>query len=210
MEDCFTSVHRELTHFQLAQKGQPDGVSDGKLEELGSKVSLQMLFEYLQLCDTMEAAIVVEESIKEIWKAHLDPDMRWRLDVGISELLRGNKEGALVEFKKLLEEDPDYAEAWNKAATCYFMMGHLTESLEAATRTLELQPKHFQALSGLGLAQYETRRYRLAAESFRKSLRIDPWSPVSSRLSSCLDLLVKLDLEEDEGSKEGSAPYETR
>ena len=208
VEECFVAVQNTMTQFHLAQKGFQVDDTEAKITEIAEKVSLPNLFEFLQTCDSMSSAGAVEELIKEVWKAHPDPEKRWRLDDGIAELLRGNKENALQIFEELIKDDPDYAEAQNKAATCHYMLGNLEQSQDAARRTLELQPNHFQALNGLGLVQYESRRYRLAAESFRKSLRIDPWSPVSSRLSACLDLLVRLDLEEDEGSTEGTAPYE--
>lgn len=148
----------------------------------------------------MDGAIVLEETIKEIWKAHSDPQLRSRLDSGISDLVRGNKERALTVFLSLVDEDPDYGEAWNKASTCYYMLGDMQLSLEAAEQTLKLLPKHFQAMNGLGLVHYETRRYKLAAQTFRQSLVLDPWSPVSSRLSACLDMLHGMDLEEEQPS----------
>ena len=99
----------------------------------------------------MEDAVVVEENIKEIWKANSDPELRWALDDGTADLLQGNKERALETFTQLAVDDPNYAEAWNKKSTCHFMLGDMESSLEAAKQTLELQPDHFQALNGLGL-----------------------------------------------------------
>ena len=139
---------------------------------------------------------------------HPDSSIRNRLDNGIADLLRGNKEKALIAFKGLTVADPDYAEAWNKASTCYFMLGDMQASLEAAEKALHLIPRHYQALNGMGLIQYETRRYKMAAGTFRKSLTLDPFSPVSSRLAACFDLLHGLDLDDEQGAAEGTAPYE--
>jgi len=173
---------------------------DSDLAFVAEKLSLENLFDLLKLSDTMDGAIVLEETVKEIWKAHINPDLRSKLDNGIADLMRGNKERALTVFLELVEEDPDYAEAWNKASTCHYMMGDMQSSLEAAERTLELLPRHFQAMNGLGLVHYETRRYKLAAQLFRQSLTLDPWSPVSSRLSTCLDMLHGMDLEEEQST----------
>lgn len=172
------------------------------------KLSMENLFALLHASNSMDDAIVVEETIKEIWKAHSDPEMRWRLDDGVADLLHGKKEEALSIFSQLVHDDPQYAEAWNKKSTCHFMLGDMDLSLEAAHRTLELQPKHFQALNGLGLVQYETKRYKSSAESFRRSMSLDPWSPASSRFSLCLDVLDTMG-DNEEGAAEGSAPYET-
>jgi len=178
------------------------------MKQIGDALGLDVLLKFLKLADNMDSASTIEECIKELWKAHPTPGMRSRLDGGIADMLGGHKEKALVTFQALIDDDPTYAEAWNKASTCYFMLGDMQSSLEAAEKTLELIPHHFQAMNGLGLIHFETRRYKLAAEAFRQSLRIDPWSPVSSRLASCLDMLYGSDLDEEEGAAEGTAPYE--
>lgn len=180
---------------------------DIELADIAKKLSLDSMFEMLKLADTMESAIVLEETIKEIWKAHENEELRLKLDNGVADLVRGNKNRALNTFALLVKEDPDYAEAWNKASTCHYMLGDMQSSLKAAERTLELLPRHFQAMNGLGLVHFETRRYKFAARSFRQSLTLDPWSQVSARLAACKDMLHDVDLEE-EGASEGTAPYE--
>ena len=173
---------------------------DTDLAGIAKMLSLADMFEMLKLADTMDSAIVFEETIKETWKAHGNQELRSKLDNGIADLLRGNKERALTIFNELVQEDSGYAEAWNKASTCYYMLGDMQLSLEAVEHTLDLLPTHFQAMNGLGLVQYETRRYKVAAQTFRRSLNLDPWSPVSARLSACLDMLHGADLEEEQAT----------
>lgn len=196
----------EICKLHVAIRDPSDDSASLEHVAIAEQISKANLFALLNAPDCMDDAIVVEETVKEIWKANRDPELRWRLDNGIADLLQGKKERALDTFSQLAVDDPQYAEAWNKKSTCHFMLGEMESSWEAAKQTLELQPDHFQALNGLGLVQYETKRYKLAAESFRRSLRLDPWSPVSSRLSACLDLLE--DMSDEQGAAEGSAPYE--
>lgn len=170
------------------------------MSDIASKLSLENLFEMLKLADKMDSATVYEETIKEAWKANSNHKLRSKLDDGIADLMRGNKERALTIFLEIIREDPAYGEAWNKASTAHYMMGDMQSALETAEKTLDLIPLHFQALNGLGLIQYDTRRYKLSAQSFRRSLTLDPWSPVSSRLSACLDMLHGTDLEDEQGN----------
>jgi len=149
---------------------------------------LKVFFELLYVAENLNDAICVQDTIKEIWKAHKDEEMSARLDDGTAELLRGNKEKALTIFDEIIKSDAEYFEAWSKKSTCHFMLGEMEESQEAALTTLDLQPLHFQALNGLGLVFYEKKDYKKALETFRKSLSLDPWSPVSSKLSSCIDM----------------------
>lgn len=182
---------------------------ESNLSDIAEKLSLDTLFDLLYLSDTIDGAIVVQETIKEIWKAHENQELRFNLESGIIYMLARNKLRALQTFLKLTKDDPEYAEAWNKLSTQQFMMGDMQSSMEAAERTLELQTRHFMAWVGLGLVQYETRRYVLAAQSFRRGLQLDPWSPASMRLASCLDKLNGNDLaEEEQRASEGTSPYD--
>lgn len=140
------------------------------------------------------------EIIKEIFKAHKSNDVRRRLEDGIADVLRGQSEIALEKFKTLSAENSDYAEVWNKIAACEFMLGNMTRSLDAAVKTVDLMPLHFQAYNGKGLCEYEQQLYTAAAASFRRSLELDPWSPVSSKLAACVDQLKhsETDIDTDE------------
>ena len=103
----------------------------------------------LKSSENLNDASSLEEWCKEVYKAHPNEDCRRRLDDGLAELLRGNKEKALDIFTDLVEDAPDYAEAYNKKSTCLYMLGHMNLSLEAARAALHLAPSNFQALNGL-------------------------------------------------------------
>jgi hemimethylated DNA binding protein len=197
--ECLTAIMDDISRLQLSIREPSDSV-DSDLSDIASKLSLENLFEMLKLADKMDSATVYEETIKEAWKANSNHKLRSKLDDGIADLMRGNKERALTIFLEIIREDPAYGEAWNKASTAHYMMGDMQSALETAEKTLDLIPFHFQALNGLGLIQYDTRRYKLSAQSFRRSLTLDPWSPVSSRLSACLDMLHGTDLEDEQGN----------
>lgn len=162
---------------------------DPELDAVSKKLSVENLLEILKTADDLETATAISESLKEIWKAHTNSDLRGKLDTAIGFLLSGNTEHALSHFTELIDEDPTYAEAWNKASTCEFMLGNMEASLAAAQKTLECLPTHFQAQNGLGLVYFEKKELPSAVECFRKSVELDPWSPVSARLAVCLQTL---------------------
>ena len=79
-------------------------------------------------------------------------------------------------FNNLIEEDPNFAEAWNKRATVYFMMGDFDKTMQDIIKTLELEPRHFGALDGMGLIFIHQGQYQQAIDVYDKMLEIFPFS----------------------------------
>lgn len=188
---------------------------DTDFHDILQRLSLENMFQTLKYAENSDTATVLSDAFKEIWKGHKDEDVRFKFDTGVNYLLAGKTEKALTIFGEVVDEDPTYAEAWNKAATCEFMIGNLDASMAAAQRTLEIVPDHFQALNGLGLVYNEKRDLLHARDNFRKSMELDPWSPVAPRLSFCLDTLKRwkknslLNVDESSDGPEWKNPYTT-
>jgi hemimethylated DNA binding protein len=185
-ERCLKEIRDALSHIFVSGR---DGISSSNpdIDSISKQMALNNLLELLKSAQDMEVASIVSESLKEIWKAHLNDQLRWKLDTAVAHLLAGKVSQALEDFSEVVDDDPSYAEAWNKASTCEFMMGNMDASLAAAHKTIECLPTHFQALNGLGLVYYEKKDLSSAIDCFRKSMDLDPWSPVSARLSVCLE-----------------------
>lgn len=81
---------------------------------------------------------------------------------------------ALVHLNDLVRLAPDFAEGWNKRATVYFLKGDLGPSLEDIARTLKLEPRHFGALSGLGIILDRIGDKKGALEAYRRAKAIHP------------------------------------
>jgi len=112
---------------------------------------LDDLFARLQ---TASAPSVVEEVESEIWRIWLetgDAALDLLMERGVRAMSGGDYQVALVAFNALIENAPDFAEGWNKRATLYWLMGVYDKSVEDIDHTLELEPRHFGALSGLAL-----------------------------------------------------------
>ena len=57
------------------------------------------------------------------------------------------------------------------------MMGDYEKALADIDRTLKLEPRHFGALSGLGLTNMKLGRDDAAVDAFERVLEIDPLYP---------------------------------
>jgi tetratricopeptide (TPR) repeat protein len=69
---------------------------------------------------------------------------------------------------------PDYVEAWNRRATIHYMRKEFGQSMQDIRQVLSREPRHFGALSGLGMILQEFGEDKQALEVFRKALEVHP------------------------------------
>ena len=136
--------------------------------------ALPQLFSDLRGAESREDALRVERRIWSIWKRHDDPRVETRMRVGIRYMGARFLEKARDTFTDIIDLAPDYAEGWNKRATVYFMMGRYEASVTDIARTLQLEPRHFGALSGLGQIYRRLDDPGQALEIFETVLEIHP------------------------------------
>lgn len=82
----------------------------------------------------------------------------------------------------LIQDQPDFAEAWNRRAVLYYVRGEYHKSLADCQQVLRLNPIHFGALHGLGLCYVALEDYRTAIQAFRQALEIQPYAVINQKL----------------------------
>ncbi|MGU9956608.1 MAG: tetratricopeptide repeat protein [Arenicellales bacterium WSBS_2016_MAG_OTU3] len=135
---------------------------------------LVTLFEGLKTAEnTLEIGLLSGE-IWKLWISSDDEEAQTLMDQGITEMSARELPTATQTFTSLIELKPNFAEAWNKRATVYYMAGELDLSIEDVKQTLMLEPRHFGALSGLGLIYTQMEDYASAEIAFEKALEVNP------------------------------------
>lgn len=129
--------------------------------------------EGLKGADPMAAA-QIERRIYEIWSQSGSPSMDLLLTRGRDALEAGDSVLAIRHFTALIDHAPDFAEGYNGRATAYFQLGRYGLSLEDIRKTLELNPRHFSAMSGLALILEELGEKETALEAWREVERMHP------------------------------------
>ena len=137
---------------------------------------LNNLFEKLNKTENQEQISDIIKDIWDIWYEVDDPKVIEYFEKGIQAMRIRNYPLAVRFFNNLIEEDPNFAEAWNKRATVYFMMGDFDKSMQDIIKTLELEPRHFGALDGMGLIFIHQGQYQQAIDVYDKMLEIFPFS----------------------------------
>ncbi|MBQ86733.1 MAG: hypothetical protein CMQ16_10055, partial [Gammaproteobacteria bacterium] len=138
---------------------------------------LSGLFEQLSRVSNPVMLRATENRIWEIWLEHENIDVQRLVTLGTEAMNRRQFPEALLIFSQIVENFPDFAEGWNKRATLYYLVGNTDASIEDIKRALELEPRHFGALSGLGLVYLQQGKLALAEEAFLQLITIHPNSP---------------------------------
>ena len=131
------------------------------------------LFRTLQGASRREAQ-EAENRIWVCWEWYAGLSAANALNVATGHLAAREFAAAEAKLSALIDACPDYAEAWNKRATLFFVMKRDLESVEDICRTLEIEPRHFGALAGLGQILARHGRADLAEIAFAAALRLNP------------------------------------
>jgi tetratricopeptide (TPR) repeat protein len=131
------------------------------------------LFQQLEAAPVGDAA-GVESRIWQIWIETGDAASERLMRQGIGAMAGRQLDLALRMFDRLVDRAPGFAEAWNKRATVHYLMGDFEASVADIQKVLDLEPRHFGALSGLGLIYDAVGEPAAALRSFEAALSINP------------------------------------
>lgn len=75
---------------------------------------------------------------------------------------------------KLIDAAPWIAEAWNQRAIAHFSLARYAEAIHDCHQTLEINPYHFGAATGMGYCFMHQNDPVSALECFRRAVRLNP------------------------------------
>jgi len=161
-----------LAQGQPAIGGEASGEEDQS--EARQAATLDDLFAELQRQTSGAGANRIARQIWAKWSesgsASIDLLMQWA-----AEAMREKKyaiaEDLLTQVTVLA---PDFAEGWNRRATMYYLESDFSKSIADIERTLQLEPRHFGALSGLGVILQRTGAREKALATWYRVLAIYP------------------------------------
>ena len=138
---------------------------------------LNSLFERLHSLEHNQEAGVVMALIWQIWAESENPDLNTLFMSGIRAMNSKDYPDALLKFNTVIKRDPNFSEGWNARATLHYVMGNYDASIGDIRQTLQLEPRHWGALSGLGMIYQNTEQYQKAVEAYRLALSVNPHLP---------------------------------
>ena len=140
---------------------------------------LTPLFEVLQSAAAPDRIGYAERFIWMIWHESGRGDVDRLMETGIEEMGSGRLRESIATFGRVIDLAPEFAEGWNKRATARYLAGEFDASIEDVERTLALEPRHFGALSGLGLLHLAKGDEFGALRAFEATLEVHPRAPAA-------------------------------
>jgi len=144
-----------------------------RLGEVGTMDDVRLLVRTLRDPDddTRETA---ERALWRIWARSGDEAVDRLYAVGIHQMEEGELRQSIATFTRIIEQKPEFAEAWNKRATLYFMTGDLRKSLADCDEVMKRNPWHFGALAGYTQIYIQLEYYDRALDYARRALEVNP------------------------------------
>jgi tetratricopeptide (TPR) repeat protein len=139
--------------------------------------NLDFLFGALKAAPDAESAKQVENRIWALWLASGSDTANLLMTRAKSAIDSNDLDLAIELLDALIKVKPDYIEAWNRRATIHYMRKEFGQSLEDIRQVLKLEPRHFGAMSGLGMILQEFGDEKHALDVFRRALEINPHLP---------------------------------
>jgi tetratricopeptide (TPR) repeat protein len=136
--------------------------------------NLEFLFGALKAAPDEASAKSVEDRIWAVWAGAGNETTNLLMGRAKKATDEKDYDLALRVLGAIIEIKPDFTEAWNRRATVYFLKKDYGNSIADIGKVLAREPRHFGALSGLGLIMQEIGDEKHALEAYRKVLEVYP------------------------------------
>ena len=130
----------------------------------------------------------LERQVRAEWSKSGSAAMDLLLERGREALEEEEVDVAIEHLTALTDHAPDFAEGWNARATAFFQKGRYGPALADIRRALALNPRHFEALTGLAVILQQLGYEEDALSAWRAVETIHPHRP---QLKDAIEKLEK-------------------
>lgn len=136
---------------------------------------LDKLFERLAASKNREEGEAFEKTIQSVWLDSGSPSIDLLMRRGLDAMGEGDHDRAFFYFDEVVTLAPGFVEGWNKRATVLYIREDYAAALRDIEHVLRLEPRHYQALAGLGILLEELGDKKGALDAYRRALALNPW-----------------------------------
>lgn len=148
-------------------------VGVARLGEIGTMADADKLVASLRDEDE-KVRLYANASMWQIWSRSGDRAIDALYQRGVQQMELSRMTEAVATFSDIIRRKPAFAEAWNKRATIYYLLGEYALSLKDCDEVLKRNPQHFGALSGYGQIYLNMGDLNQAIVYFERALQVNP------------------------------------
>ncbi len=138
-------------------------------------ISASSLLDALAVAEDGDQADALAREVQARWNDSGSPAIDLLMRRAALAIRIQNYPRALDLLDTVIALNADYAEAWNRRATVHFLRDDYVLSIADVQRVLRLEPRHFGALSGMGIMLDELGEDRSAQLFLSEALRVHPY-----------------------------------
>ncbi|MDQ2091092.1 tetratricopeptide repeat protein [Marimonas arenosa] len=149
-------------------------------------VTLDELLQRLQTADAVDAARI-EREIELEWAKSGSPAMDLLFKRGVEALEAEDYAVAIEHLTALTDHAPDFASGWYNRGQAFALAGMIGPALHDLERALVLDPRHYDAIFGLGTILEQIGRPERAYDAYRLVLDLHPHHEEAQQLLKRLE-----------------------
>jgi tetratricopeptide (TPR) repeat protein len=168
-EDGSEAQETEQNKLDLQLDGLP------LLNPLDRPKRLAELYEQLGAAPSADAAQPIMKAIEKLWAQSGSDTIDLLMSRAAKFAKKADTDLSLAILDAVVDLAPAEAEAWHQRARVHMLKGEYERALVDLKRTLNLDPKHYQAIDDLGLVLEELGAKKEALEAYRRALAVNPF-----------------------------------
>lgn len=165
----YRQAQEDVAHGNTAQR--INGLN--RLSQIGTALDADTVYPLLSDADPSVRS-VAQAVIWQLWGHSGDATIDREYQQGVELMSAGNLTQAIDLFSQIIEKQPAFAEAWNKRATLYFMIGQYDLSIQDCEEVLKRVPQHFGALSGYARMLVNKGQFERALDFMERANLVNP------------------------------------
>jgi tetratricopeptide (TPR) repeat protein len=168
----------------FAFAGMPAGAAERDSSMVAvprAPLDLDGLFAKLKQAPDAQSAAATSHAIEQRWARSGSDTADLLMQRADAALAGGDRPLAIEILDRIIAIEPEWAEAWNRRATAFFLEGDLSRSAADIQEVLSREPRHFGALMGLAGILERIGDERKALEAYERVLSVYPLLPAAQK-----------------------------
>ncbi len=133
------------------------------------------LLDQLSAAKDEAAAKGLAVRIERIWRRSGSDTADLLMSRAVAAISGGDVPLGIELLDRTLALKPDWAEAWSQRATAFFTLGDYQRAMLDLQETLRREPRHFNALAGVGIIFQAYGDEKNAFAAYRRALAVHPF-----------------------------------